>query len=543
MVFQPTNIIPDEVNGTGCVDFNDGLRISWQVNGDSPVTAIQVFFYQNDESSTPVGHTSKQMLSTPFWGRDASGNVVRAWVSWLPSTVAAMGLTNGNEYKFVLVQYWGENAEYEVRQLTASVFYGRTAPTLTIDAIDDPLTSREHTFTATYSQEQGDAINSIEWFIAEEGYENDPLVNTGKIYGTGILEVSYDGFFTGVRYGVRCIVTTQSTQVADTGWQYFDVEYSVDEPTGEATACQLANENAIFVQWTQMDDARGYSVMRQKVGEHRLKKIVDANGSVGQIRDYSAKSGETYIYYIFPSGDTTYLTSPQVTAEVTAKYLFWGILEAEQDDDGKYIVMGSYYFRIGEGGVKEGDISNNNLPTILKNFTRYPIRQKTSSNYRTGSVSGYIGSISRSTRTYSDTVDETEAIMELSTTEHHLFLSDPKGHFMVIQSNGEITAKTDVKKHIMPQTITFPWIEVASSEDVMVVSEPGHDFYPSDEIVYTQVGVSTTGALIWIIPDDYQYGSQLSIVDGALIQTTSGSYTEATLEISEGSLIATTSDT
>ena len=540
MIFQPTNIIPDEVNGSGCVDLSHDVTFSWQVNGDSAMNAYKIDFYQNDASSTAVASTGKVDLTTPFWGRDASGNIQRFEVNITSATLSTYTLTNGHEYKFLITQYWGTNNS--VTQLTASVFIGRDAPELDIDSFNTPVATKEATFTATYTQTQGDAINSIRWMIAEEGYENEFLLDTGNIVGTGLLSVTYDGFFTGVRYGIRCIVTTQNDMVADTGWEYFDVSYQIDTSTGIATACQLANENAVFIEWDQIEDAHGYSVMRQTAGQHRLKKIADVDSTVGQIRDYSAKSGETYIYYIYPEGQTTYMTGPQVTSEVTIKYWFWAIIEAEQEPDGSYYVLSSHYFRFGDGGIKEADISNNNLPTILKNFTRYPTRQPVSSNYRTGSITGYVGTIGIG-RVYSDKVADVDALMELSNTENYLFLTDPKGHFLAIQSNGEITAKTDVKKHVMPQTVTFPWIEVENADEILLVAEPGHQFYPSDEIMNTSIEIRSDGALIWTYPDDYRYGSQLSVSHGALMQDTSGSFTEATLVITENMILqATVSD-
>ena len=534
MLFQPTNIVPDEVNGSGCVDLTDNLVISWQGNGDSPMTAYQITIYANDTVSTQLYTTGQMTLSEPFWGRDASGNIQRYTATLLYSALSAAGVTNGSEYKFLITQYWASNS---VTQLTASVFTARSNPTLSINSLGSVISTKAYTFTATYLQAQGDTINSVRWTIAEEGYESDPLLDTGNIYGTGILSVSYDGFFTGVRYGIRCIVTTQHDVTADTDWVYFTVDYSLEPPVGNASACQLDFTNAIFIEWTKIPSAYGYSVMRQKVGENRLKKIADTDATVGQIRDYSAMSGETYRYYIYPVGQVNYITGPLTTDDITVKYWFWSIMEAAQEADGSYFALNAHYFKYGDGGVKEGDISNNNTPTILKNFTRYPIRQAVSSNYKTGSVSGYIGSIDAD-KSYSDTVSDVDSVMALSTTENVLFLSDPKGHFLLVHTNGEVTAKTDTKKAVMPQTVTVPWIEVGDASNILLVSEPGHLFYPTDAIINTTIAIDTaTGSLMWTTPDNYTLGSTLSIEDGALVQTVSGSFMDATMTVTESKIL------
>ena len=540
MIYQPMNIIPDEINGTGCVDATDNFEVSFSFEGSDPLVAIKATFYSVD--GTELGSRTGT-LAAPVWGRNEKGEL-RRLTATLSNSLTSIGMYNGNEYRYVLTLYWDttQGAEQYVLQRTASVIICRNKPVLTIDSFTDPITSREHTFTATYTQAQGDAINSIHWLIAEEGSEDDPIYDSGLIYGTGDLEVTYDGFFTGVKYGIRCIITTQYDVTADTGWQYFDVLYQIDTSTGTASACQLASENAIFVSWTQIPNAYGYYVMRQTVGENKLKKVAEVDTTVGQIRDFSAHSGETYKYYIYPTGQTSFLTGPQVTNEITAKYRFWAIMEAAlRTDNESYYVINAYYFRYGDGGVKEADISNNNLPTILKSFTRYPTRQGTNSNYRSGSISGYVGSFAALTREYSDTVKTVDEIMALSTSENILFLTDPKGRFMRIHSNAEITVKTDIKKAVMPQTLTFPWVEVGSADDLVLISEPGHQFYPADAIINTTLAINrSSGALLWTVPNDYNYGSRLSISNGSLIQTIDGAFTAATLDIdSDYNLVAT----
>ena len=68
MLYQPSNISPDQIYGTGTVDITDDLNVSWRVNGDSAMTAYKIDFYQNDANSTSIYSTGKVTLGTPFWG-------------------------------------------------------------------------------------------------------------------------------------------------------------------------------------------------------------------------------------------------------------------------------------------------------------------------------------------------------------------------------------------------------------------------------------------------------------------------------------------
>lgn len=529
MLFQPTNIVPDEVNGQGCVDITDDLGVSWQVNGDSPMVAYSITIYQNNAASTQLYTTGKIMLSEPFWGRDQDGDIQRYTAEILAADLSAAGLANGNEYKLMITQWW--DSTNSVTQLTASVFVTRSAPQVAINTFSIPITTKSYAFSASYYQAEGDAINSIRWMVAEADSESDPLLDTGEIEGTGILKVTYDGFFTGVNYAIRCIVTTQYNIVADTGWVEFSVEYSLEDTEGTATACQLSYTNAVFVQWDRVPNAYGYSVMRQKVGETRLTKVVDVDNTVGQIRDYEAKSNESYIYYVYPVGQVSFLSGPMVTEQVNVKFWFWTILEAVETSKNVFTAIAAHYFKMGDGGVKEGAISNNNTPSIVKNFTKYPTRQGMTANYKSGTLSGYIGSITPDTHEYTDTVKQVDQVMALSSSKNTLFLVDPKGHLLRIHTNGAITSQTQVEKSVMPQTVTVPWVEIGSADGITVTSTPEDTFYPSDNIIFTTLYLDyTTGALMWTVPDGYSNGSMLSVDrNGVLVQTATGSFTVANM--------------
>lgn len=538
MLFQPSNISPDEINGSGCVDISQGLAVSWQVSGDSAMRAWQIDIYKNDAGSTLMYSTGKTTLAEPFWGVDYKGETQYFSTEIGAAALSSAGLANGNEYKLLITQWWSDRDS--IQQMTASLFLTRSTPTVVIGDIPSPLSTKAHSFTAVYTQEQGDGLNWLRWRIAEADSKDSPFLDTGKISGTGQLRVDYDGFFTETEYAVICDVETANGIQASSGWVPFTVNYEVGAPEGSVTVCQLQNDSCVFIQWDKMDTAQGYSILRRKVGEQVLMKLADVDDTTGQLRDYGACSGQTYVYYVFPTGPLAYLTQPMVSDPIAVQFWFWAIIEAAETADKVYSVLTSYLFRVGSGGVSEGSFSNNNAPQISRNFTRYPTRQAQSSNYLTGSVSGFIGSIKN--KVYSDNVGRSEKLMSLSTGENPLFLLDPKGHFLRIHTAEAISLSIDHKSPAMPQTLTFPWIEVDSTEGIALISAPGGDFYPADQVIFTTVHLDwETGELIWTVPEGYADGSVLSIRDGELVQSVEGSFVAATLRIDPdtGELIAT----
>ena len=542
MLNQPSNISPDEINGSGTVDLTQGVTVSWQVSGDSPLVAYEIIFYENTAASTQLATTGKVTLGTPFWGVDYKGNTQFYSVTLAASFFSTASMSNGNEYKYTVTQWYGSGASDYITQQTASLIEGRTTPTLTIDAITSPVTTRSYSITATFAQAEGDTVQNVRWEIATAAAQDAPFLDTGRIWGTGQLQVDYDGFFTDTTYSVRCTVQTSGGVTVTTGWVDFSVSYTVGDPEGSVQACQLQMESAVFVRWDQMEVANGYAVYRRESTQSVLEHLADVDATTGQLRDYSVQSGHSYIYYIFPIGTLAYLTEPMVSLPCSVQFWFWAILETQQDENGVYQVQNAYIFRMGEGGVDEGEFQNNNVPQLLKNFTPYPTRQPETSNYLTGSVSGYIGQIDWTSGGYMDTLDQSEALFRLSTSTATLFLLDPKGHFLQIHTSAATTMRIDNKKQPLPQTVTISWAEVGPTDGVSVISSPGGQYYPTDQVIGTELRIDPqSGALLWTVPDGYGNGSVLTLdqATGQLKQAADGAFLAASMSLSAATGVVT----
>ena len=249
MLFQPTNVTPSSLGelGSGTVDATKDLTVSWQVNGSSPLVAFSITIYLNNASSTQKYTTGKITSGCPFYGTDYAGNIQFFSYTIPAATLSSSGITNGNNYKLIIKQWWTANDS--VTQSSASAFITRNTPTLTITSIPAPVTTRSYTFTATYSQTQGDALNWARWMLAIDGQESTPLYDSENIYGTSDLQFTYDGLFQDEDYSVRCMVQTENGINADTGWVDFSVEYDVSEIAGAVVAVKACNRSAVEVSW------------------------------------------------------------------------------------------------------------------------------------------------------------------------------------------------------------------------------------------------------------------------------------------------------
>lgn len=254
MLYQPTNIYPSMTGslGNGVVDVTKPLSVSWQVNGNSAMSAFQIVIYKNDAASTKVYSTGKLTSGCPFYGVDYAGNIQFFSYTITSSQMSGAGMANGNEYKMVITQWWGSSS---VTQTSASVFLTRSAPSVTLGSIPSPLEVREYSFTAAYTQAQGDNLNWVRWELALVGDgEYETLKDTGKIYGTAQLRLDYDGFFSGSTYAVRCSVQTQNGIEASTGWQSFSVSYETTPLSGTLSACPVGGVSGVKLTFPPVRD-------------------------------------------------------------------------------------------------------------------------------------------------------------------------------------------------------------------------------------------------------------------------------------------------
>ena len=118
-----TNITPDSLSGIGgaVFDANEGLTVSWQVNGVSPMLAYQIVIMENDTESTQLYTTGKITLDSPFYGVKYNGDVEYFTAQKIASTaLSGAGIANGNSYKMLITQWWGATDNESVTQSSAS---------------------------------------------------------------------------------------------------------------------------------------------------------------------------------------------------------------------------------------------------------------------------------------------------------------------------------------------------------------------------------------------------------------------------------------
>lgn len=290
-LFQPTNVIPSTLSGTGngTVDVSKALVVSWQVNGNSPMVAYQIKIMQNDADSTLKLDTGKVTLPSPFWGADQWGNPVAFDMEISAADLFTAGIENGyeNGYKLTIKQWWSANDAVE--QSSASYFITRNEPSVTLQIIpyQNSFRLQEHTFEAFYSQAQGDAIEWRRWEL--EAYVNGkytPVDDTGYIYGGSLIpysgyygmEYTYNGFVigtdgygyeNGVQYRIRCTVQTENGVQATNGWKEFKTQNIGNEHLASIRLCSAKDKDAVLIRMP-----KNFPVLGKATGTYTINTIL-----------------------------------------------------------------------------------------------------------------------------------------------------------------------------------------------------------------------------------------------------------------------------
>lgn len=347
MIQQPTNITPSSFGslGNGVVDLSGGtLDVTWQINGESPLYAYQIDFYDPADLEHTVYSTGKQSI-TPVWGRSYTGD----YVPYTASLSGISTMTNGNAYVFTIKQWYGSGAGDYVNQIQPSYFVTRTTPTISIvDAstgttVANPYVSNEITLQANYSQAQNDTLNWFRWVIQDE--DLNTIHDSGKVYGTGNISCSYDGLFTGQTYTATIEIETCNGQTA-TATESIVVSYSTETNTGAIEVKQ--GDSFVRVSWDSLQQIFG-----EPTGDYTI-----ANGSLylpnGSDVLWDEMNGQSFDQ--FDKFDAPYCWAWCGTIQTTASTKVFSIYGTNASDTLDYY-LGNNQLILKQGGTTINTVS------------------------------------------------------------------------------------------------------------------------------------------------------------------------------------------
>lgn len=270
MLFQPTNITPNVLGGAenGTVDITEGLTITWQVNGNSPLVAYKIILYRNNAASTVLYTSNTQVLDTPIYPMNYKGEQQTCSTTIDAATLSTAGLSNGNEYKIGITQYYDANHLDDAHSVTISsapVFLARASAhvSITSPAGGSTLVSYAESFIGQYYQGESysasatyDPLEWVQWKVFDSADIVNPIYDSQKLY-TQQIQLDYDGFLNGRTYIVKLAIMNSVGQEAFAEATY-DVSWTEVRTDKFTTAHKLNNQSsAVKVEWNAVDYTAG----------------------------------------------------------------------------------------------------------------------------------------------------------------------------------------------------------------------------------------------------------------------------------------------
>jgi hypothetical protein len=225
-LYQPINVTPDLIGGieNGVIFYEDGtpsIPISWDVQGNSPMTAYQIEVLKNDTSSTQTDTTGKITFDIPYNNVNADGTPNRFTSYRLSrSALASAGDQVQNVWNEVTftgklrITMWWSATESVVQRSFSTFKMALSRSTLSITRLYDM------TFQGTFSNSSYGETPQIEWSrfqlytvqVTGAGPNDytllEPVQDTGKVWGCSNLK--WDAGYAPIGY-YACVLTVHTT--------------------------------------------------------------------------------------------------------------------------------------------------------------------------------------------------------------------------------------------------------------------------------------------------------------------------------------------
>lgn len=265
-LFQPTNITPDTRGsfGNGIVEIDitviigdeetvlpDFVDVSWQVNGNTAMTAFQIDF--TDMSGNALYSTGKLTGGCPFYGTNANGETQRFSFRIDLSEEANPFVRQASEGLMRITQWWGSGANDFVAQQSPSHYLVKKQVSAWFNPSGEehPITGRNGTFTGSFSNASQDGMMWTRWVLTRKD-TGQVVKDTGKLYGSVEPTFTYDGFLPGV-YSLSLSGETSSGLKSVNGTYDVYVDYTLLETGFPVSASRACNgESAVSVRWPRL---------------------------------------------------------------------------------------------------------------------------------------------------------------------------------------------------------------------------------------------------------------------------------------------------
>lgn len=200
--------------------------------------------------------------------------------------------------------------------------------------------------------------------------------------------------------------------------------------------------------------------------------------SYSTIIDFGVKSGKEvgYVTYFVDSDAYTTPTESEERICISSKSYYLYECTADETSDNVYHVLN--IFRFGNN-IESGSVSNNNAPTWLENFTKYPVRQPSAQMPKSGVLSALLSNTTE--YGYADTAEQMDRLYNISASRNTFFLKDRKGNLYMVGIDGAVSQQINDASAVQEVSVSIPWREIGDAEKSVLIQLPTDEGWGKDE--------------------------------------------------------------
>lgn len=240
------------------------------------------------------------------------------------------------------------------------------------------------------------------------------------------------------------------------GWAIYRQQYAPPEVFEPVTIATLPLSSSTFTDYGLRSDGTKYRYL--------IAPIMINSPAGGLVPRHDLYPSNT-LYPKASNGADTYITGVSVESEIVQLCVWnYTLIEAYYNASTEcHIVVSEYNFG---KNLSTSDMSNNNSPNVMHNFTPYPTVQLAPQNYKSGSLTSLIGAfkVEDGDLKYYDSRELRDAIFGLSVSSNDLFLKTRKGDVLCVRLSRDISMATmdDTREQALEASIS--WVEVDEAD-------------------------------------------------------------------------------
>lgn len=192
------------------------------------------------------------------------------------------------------------------------------------------------------------------------------------------------------------------------------------------------------------------------------------------INDYGWTINNTYEYWLYAVlpqtnqyvGAIQFAFADGVKSIIRQQQPFYLLIESIADEDNPNVFHVVQSWKFGNN-INASNVTNNNSPSWLQNFTGYDLKQPSSQRGRSGTLQALLSNVENGV--YYDSPSQMDTLWAASLSTNIFFLKDMKGNLYMVSISAPITQTINTATYLQQVTVSLPWKEIGDASGISLI--------------------------------------------------------------------------